>query len=100
VWPILRLNPVMAAKYAALIQAADAARSDTAARRAPAAARTFYSQRYRLRRRPAGVKIDVPARRRLPKPVYLRVSSGSAGKNHAMNTTSVFSLLNTARRTG
>ena len=45
VWPMLRFNPVMAAKYAALTQAADAAAADAgpqqarAARRGPRAAR-------------------------------------------------------------
>ena len=38
VWPMLRFNPVMAAKYAALTQAADAAAADAGAQRARAAA--------------------------------------------------------------
>ena len=38
VWPMLRFNPVMAAKYAALTQAADAAAADAGPRQARAAA--------------------------------------------------------------
>src|SRR5260370_36140338 len=38
VWPMLQFNPVMAAKYAAMTQAADAAAADAGSRRAPAAA--------------------------------------------------------------
>ncbi len=38
VWPMLQFNPVMAAKYAAMTQAADAAAADAGSRRARAAA--------------------------------------------------------------
>jgi transposase len=50
VWPMLRLNPVMAAKYAALTQAADAAAaSDAGSQQARAAAAAARARRARAR---------------------------------------------------
>ena len=51
VWPMLRFNPVMAAKYAAMTQAADdaAAAADTGARQASAAAATARARRAKAR---------------------------------------------------
>lgn len=51
VWPMLRFNPVMAAKYAAMTQAADdaAAAADTGARQASAAAAAARARRAKAR---------------------------------------------------
>ena len=51
VWPMLQLNPVMAAKYAALTQAADtaAAQADAGSRQATAAAAAARARRARAR---------------------------------------------------
>ena len=49
VWPMLRFNPVMAAKYAALTQAADAAAADAGPRQARAAAAAARARRARAR---------------------------------------------------
>jgi transposase len=45
IWPMLRFNPVMAAKYAALTQAADAAAADAGPRQARAAAAAARARR-------------------------------------------------------
>ena len=51
VWPMLRFNPVMAAKYAAMTQAADdaAAAADTGSRQASAAAAAARARRAKAR---------------------------------------------------
>ena len=49
VWPMLRFNPVMAAKYTALTQAADAAAADAGPQQARAAAATARARRARAR---------------------------------------------------
>jgi transposase len=51
VWPMLRFNPVMAAKYAVMTQAADdaAAAADTGSRQASAAAATARARRAKAR---------------------------------------------------
>jgi transposase len=45
IWPMLQFNPVMAAKYAALTQAADAAAADAGSQQARAAAATARARR-------------------------------------------------------
>ena len=49
VWPMLRFNPVMAAKYAAMTQAAAAAAADAGSRQARAAAAAARARRARAR---------------------------------------------------
>ena len=49
VWPMLQFNPVMAAKYAALTQAADAAAADAGSQQARAAAAAARARRARAR---------------------------------------------------
>ena len=49
VWPMLQFNPVMAAKYAAMTQAADAAVADAGSRQARAAAAAARARRAKAR---------------------------------------------------